>query len=168
MRSVCYLFLLLICCAVFFVTSSCGDCSGCDEIFTTEAAAFRIADTTIELRDALAVAQIRVERVVSKRPGTRHCRYRNQVTCMEDGIDSSKLEIYCTRDLLLAEGTVTAGTNLLHQSALLSPSTSPGVDVPTIILRAGPLFPPGIYTFLLRGQTRQGKEIEDIAHIRWD
>lgn len=162
------LLILLIGICLFFVSSACGDCSGCDEIFTTQGAAFRISDTTIDLRDPYAVAEIKVERVVTKRSGTRNCRYKNLVTCMEDELDSNKLEIYCTSDLQLVGGPIPAGTNLLTQKELTISATGPGVDIPTIVLRAGPLFPAGSYTFLLKGLSREGKLLEDIAHIYWN
>lgn len=168
MRLIRFVLFLLLSGSIFFVIESCGDCSGCDDIFTTQGAAFLIPDTSIDLSRPYEIAEIHIERVVTRREGTRNCRYKDLVSCMEDGLDSNKLEIFCTSDLALADGTVIAGTNLLKEHRLLNPSTAPGIEVPIIVLAAGPSFPAGTYTFLLKGTTREGKKVEDIARIHWN
>lgn len=167
MRYNTFFVLVLFCAVAMMLTNSCGNCSGCDDVYTTEGAALAVADTTLELTGSHSVAEIRVERIVRKEAGTRKCRYRDLVSCMNDGLDSNRLELFCTADLDLSGGTVPARTNLFSQKNLLNPSTASDAWIPSVVLKPGTTFSPGKYTFLLRGSTRDGKPVEDVAYVYW-
>ncbi|WP_344821621.1 hypothetical protein [Rurimicrobium arvi] len=162
---------ILFAAALFIVVTaafvSCGNCSGCDYIYETNGAAFDITDTTIDLKDPYALAEIRLERIVSEKKGTRHCRYKNEVNCLEDQLDSNRLVLYCTSDLALREGFIAAGTNLLREEFVLRRDNMNGVSVPAVFLQASDSFPEGRYTFIVKGSTQNGKPVEDIGFINW-
>jgi hypothetical protein len=167
MRRSTFIAFFIVCAATVLLTDSCGQCTGCDDVYNTEGAALDISDTTLELAGSHSVAEIRVERIVTKEAGTRKCRYRDLVSCMNDGLDSNRLELFCITDLHLSEGIVPARTNLFTQKNLLNPSTASEAWIPSVILKPGPTFSPGKYTFVLRGSTRDGKPIEDVAYVYW-
>lgn len=165
MKTIYYSILILLTQAFF---SSCRKCESCSVIYTVEGAALKMGDTVIRLADIGGVADISAERIVSKKNGDDKCTYVTSSGCMNDGLDASLLRIYCTRDLLLDGATVPAGKNLLSEPSLLDTANLDGENIPHILLRAGSGFAAGRYTFILKGNTKEGKDVEDIGWVNWE
>lgn len=149
------------------VFHSCGKCGGCDEIFTTNGANILVYDSTINLNEPSAFASISVEAIGAETKGDRNCLNKDLVLCPQDGLSVEKMNIICDKELMLKEGTIPAMTNLFEVKYVLETADSGPYPIPYIILRARDNMPPGLYTFILSGTTKEGKPLKDTTKITW-
>ncbi|HTN17489.1 MAG TPA: hypothetical protein VL092_07415 [Chitinophagaceae bacterium] len=158
--------------AVFAVLcfQACRKCeAGCDTVFTVNGGALSFSDTIVALSRASAVTTISIEPIVSKRKTDRNCKYENEVSCMEDGLDIHDLSMYCNKELVLGGKSYPMNTDLLQVPELVRDATTGNTSkLPYVLLQTGPDFPKGRYHFLLQGKTKEGKEVEDIGVISWE
>lgn len=148
---------------------ACRKCeAGCDTVFTVNGAALAFSDTVVALSRASAVTTISIDPIVNKRKTERNCKYENEVSCMEDGLDIHELSVYCNKELVLGGKSYPMNTDLLQVPELVRDATGTTSKLPYILLQTDPAFPKGRYHFLLQGKTKEGKEVEDIGVIRWE
>lgn len=159
--------LLIVFAALCF--QACRKCkAGCDTIFTVNGGALSFSDTVVALSRASAVTTISIAPIVNKEKTDRNCRYENEVSCMEDGLDIQQLSVYCNKELVLGGKSYPMNTDLLQVPELLRDATGTTSKLPYILLQTDPSFPRGRYHFLLQGKTKEGKDVEDIGVISWE
>ena len=141
---------------------------GCDTIYETEGAYLSINDTIVSLSRAETITTIAISGLVAKKNGDRDCKYENEISCMKDGLDTSRLSIFCNKDLFIEGKLIPMNTDLLSVTYLVQASSDPTQKLPFIVLKTTPSFPKGRYHFLLQGSTNDGKDVEDIAAVNWE
>lgn len=148
---------------------ACRKCeAGCDTVFTVNGGALAFSDTIVALSRAESVTTISIDPIVAKRKTDRNCKYENEVSCMEDGLDVHDLSVYCNKELVLGGKSYPMNTDLLQVPELVRDATGGTSQLPFIVLQTGPEFSKGRYHFLLQGKTKEGKEVEDIGVISWE
>jgi hypothetical protein len=147
----------------------CHKCeAGCDTVFTVNGAALRFSDTAVSLKRAESVTTILIDPIVTKQKTKRDCKYENEVSCKEDGLDIHELSMYCNKELILNGKIYPMNTDLLQVPELVGDATAGTSGLPFVVLKTGTDFPKGRYHFLLQGKTEEGKEVEDIGVISWE
>lgn len=151
---------------LFFIFSSCGKCSGCDEIVTTEGANLELNDSASRRAKHLIELSVRVRSSTAK--GDRNCMYKNLIVCTNDELSVDLITVQCSKDLKLRTETILAGKNLLELA-----SKEPNLNNPywngnlAVELPLSDTFATGDYTFILSGKTKDGKPVNDTAVIIW-
>lgn len=164
--------------SIILFTTSCYNCGGVNETHHTYAYKLDFTSSSIN-QDTLNISiynitmnkeiafflypQIRIEE------GDRKCHTKDLVIGSGEAIEQHNVKLYCDKDLLLKNLTITQGANLLEADSPIiidykgtSLYGMPSITLPKLV---SDQFSKGTYTFYLEGTSNYGNTFKDTAVV---